>query len=136
MPTHPSTHHEIITLVAPFKRQGYHPDLQATDRLDFSTLPQTVGFASLIDTAKLRWRIERDYLDLKQEIGIGHYEGRGWRASFMTCIVPSGSLKVHPRGLGGAVGGKGRPGAEARPLPVWMNRPHPLLHLWQKALNE
>ncbi len=34
---------------------------------------------SLIDTAKLRWRIERDYLDLKQEIGIGHYEGRGWR---------------------------------------------------------
>jgi hypothetical protein len=44
-----------------------------------STLPQTVGFASLVDTAKLRWRIERDYLDLKQEIGIGHYEGRGWR---------------------------------------------------------
>jgi SRSO17 transposase len=44
-----------------------------------STLPQTIGFASLIDKAKLRWRIERDYLDLKQEIGIGHYEGRGWR---------------------------------------------------------
>ena len=32
-----------------------------------------------MDIAKLRWRIERDYLDLKQEIGIGHYEGRGWR---------------------------------------------------------
>ena len=45
----------------------------------FSTLPQTMSFASLVDTAKLRWRIERDYLDLKQEIGIGHYEGRGWR---------------------------------------------------------
>jgi SRSO17 transposase len=44
-----------------------------------STLPQTTGFASLVDRAKLRWRIERDYLDLKQEIGIGHYEGRGWR---------------------------------------------------------
>lgn len=44
-----------------------------------STLPQTIGFAALVDTAKLRWRIERDYLDLKQEIGIGHYEGRGWR---------------------------------------------------------
>ncbi len=44
-----------------------------------STLPKTIGFASLVDTAKLRWRIERDYLDLKQEIGIGHYEGRGWR---------------------------------------------------------
>ena len=44
-----------------------------------STLPQDINFSSLVDTAKLRWRIERDYLDLKQEIGIGHYEGRGWR---------------------------------------------------------
>lgn len=33
----------------------------------------------LIRMAKLRWRIERDYQDLKQEVGFGHYEGRGWR---------------------------------------------------------
>ena len=32
-----------------------------------------------VDIAKLRWRIERDYQELKQEIGLGHYEGRGWR---------------------------------------------------------
>jgi SRSO17 transposase len=44
-----------------------------------STLPQDIDFTSLVDITKLRWRIERDYLDLKQEIGIGHYEGRGWR---------------------------------------------------------
>src|SRR3981081_3863611 len=44
-----------------------------------STLPLNTDLPSLADTAKLRWRIERDYLDLKQEIGIGHYEGRGWR---------------------------------------------------------
>jgi hypothetical protein len=27
----------------------------------------------------MRWRIERDYLELKQEVGLGHYEGRNWR---------------------------------------------------------
>jgi SRSO17 transposase len=43
-----------------------------------STLPPELSFEALVDTAKLRWRIERDYLELKQEIGLGHYEGRGW----------------------------------------------------------
>src|SRR4051795_6755089 len=32
-----------------------------------------------LNLAKLRWRIERDYQELKQELGLGHYEGRGWR---------------------------------------------------------
>ena len=44
-----------------------------------STASKDIAFESLVHLAKLRWRIERDYLDLKQEIGIGHYEGRGWR---------------------------------------------------------
>src|SRR5687768_2685556 len=35
--------------------------------------------ARLVGLAKLRWRIERDYQELKQELGLGHYEGRGWR---------------------------------------------------------
>ena len=43
-----------------------------------STLDQKISFRRLVDIAKMRWRIERDYQDLKQEIGIGHYEGRGW----------------------------------------------------------
>jgi SRSO17 transposase len=35
--------------------------------------------AELVATTKMRWRIERYYEELKQELGLGHYEGRGWR---------------------------------------------------------
>jgi SRSO17 transposase len=44
-----------------------------------ATLPPDMPFDRLVDLAKLRWRIERDYQELKQELGLGHYEGRGWR---------------------------------------------------------
>jgi SRSO17 transposase len=44
-----------------------------------STLPQDVPLQRMVLEAKMRWRIERDYQDLKQELGLGHYEGRGWR---------------------------------------------------------
>jgi SRSO17 transposase len=44
-----------------------------------STLPQSIAFKELVRLIKLRWRIERDYQELKQELGLGHYEGRNWR---------------------------------------------------------
>jgi SRSO17 transposase len=44
-----------------------------------STLPATIAFAALVRLAKLRWRIERDYQELKDELGLDHFEGRGWR---------------------------------------------------------
>ena len=44
-----------------------------------SNLPPRTGLRELVHTAKARWLIERDYQELKQEIGLGHYEGRGWR---------------------------------------------------------
>jgi SRSO17 transposase len=43
-----------------------------------SSLDAKTSLRRLVDIAKLRWRIERDYQELKQEIGLGHYEGRGW----------------------------------------------------------
>jgi SRSO17 transposase len=60
-----------------------------------STLPKRTRLADLVDMAKLRWRIERDYQDLKQEIGLGHYEGRGWRGFHhhaTLCIAAYGFL--------------------------------------------
>ena len=44
-----------------------------------STLPESAALNDLVSCAYQRWRIERDYQDLKQDFGLGHYEGRGWR---------------------------------------------------------
>ncbi len=44
-----------------------------------STLPEDTPLNELVGAAHQRWRIERDYQDLKQDFGLGHYEGRGWR---------------------------------------------------------
>jgi SRSO17 transposase len=60
-----------------------------------STLPRNISFARLVDLAKMRWRIERDYQELKQEVGLGHFEGRGWRGFHhhaTLCIAAYGFL--------------------------------------------
>lgn len=43
-----------------------------------SNLPLDIKLKDLVNTAKMRWRIEHDYHELKQEFGLSHYEGRGW----------------------------------------------------------
>jgi SRSO17 transposase len=49
----------------------------------------------LVDTAKFRWRIERDYQELKSELGLAHFEGRSWRGFHhhaTLCIAAYGFL--------------------------------------------
>jgi SRSO17 transposase len=60
-----------------------------------ATLPADTPVAVLVATAKRRWRIKRDYQELKGEIGLGHYEGRGWRGFHhhaTLCIAAYGFL--------------------------------------------
>jgi SRSO17 transposase len=60
-----------------------------------STLPAPTKLKALVKTAKHRWIIERDYQELKQELGLGHYEGRGWRGFHhhaTLCIAAYGFL--------------------------------------------
>jgi SRSO17 transposase len=60
-----------------------------------STLPDDIVLVELVHLAKHRWIIERDYQELKQELGLGHYEGRGWRGFHhhaTLCIAAYGFL--------------------------------------------
>jgi SRSO17 transposase len=60
-----------------------------------STLPANMKLKDLVALAKQRWIIERDYQELKQELGLGHYEGRGWRGFHhhaTLCIAAYGFL--------------------------------------------
>ena len=66
-------------------------------RYFLSTLPADISFKELVATVKMRWRIERDYRELKQEVGLGHYEGRNWRGFHhhaSLCIAAYGFLML------------------------------------------
>jgi SRSO17 transposase len=43
-----------------------------------SNLPDTLSLAELVRLAKIRWRIEHDYRELKHGLGLDHFEGRSW----------------------------------------------------------
>jgi SRSO17 transposase len=60
-----------------------------------STLPLETKLKELVKMAKHRWIIERDYQELKQELGLGHFEGRNWRGFHhhaTLCIASYGFL--------------------------------------------
>jgi SRSO17 transposase len=60
-----------------------------------ASLPADTKLADLVAVAKRRWIIERDYEELKQELGLGHFEGRGWRGFHhhaTLCIAAYGFL--------------------------------------------
>jgi SRSO17 transposase len=98
-----------------------------------SNLPADIDWQPLVDTLMMRWRIERDYQELKQELGLGHYEGRNWRGfhhhaslciaayGFLMLERLSGAKKNSPRFKAPAVPASFRPrgaGTNAAPRAV------------------
>lgn len=84
-----------------------------------STLPAETTLRELVRFAKHRWIIERDYEELKQELGLGHYEGRGWRGFHhhaTLCIAAYGFL-VQERSLFPPSARAGRLEIPTPPLP-------------------
>ena len=84
-----------------------------------STLPEDIAFHRLVELTKLRWRIERDYQDLKQEVGLNHFEGRSWRGFHhhaTLSIAAYGFLISERETIPPSGAGSARPGAQP-PLP-------------------
>lgn len=84
-----------------------------------STLPAEAKRKALVYWAKHRWIIERDYEELKQELGLGHYEGRGWRGFHhhaTLCIAAYGFL-IAERNRFSPSARVGHVGLSARELP-------------------
>src|SRR3954471_3362106 len=82
-----------------------------------STLPEAATLEELVATARLRWRVERDFEELKQELGLGHVEGRGWRGFHhhaSLCIAAYGFLAAE-RCRFSPQGWRPRPRAPERP---------------------
>jgi SRSO17 transposase len=55
------------------------PGEPAPTKYALSNLPDSILMSELVNLYKLRWRIEHDYLELKDQLGLDHFEGRSWR---------------------------------------------------------
>ena len=86
-----------------------------------STLPEDMPLERMVLEAKMRWRIERDYQDLKQDLGLGDYEGRGWRGFHhhaSLAIAAYGFLMEQQLGHPAGVGKKNSAPGEEPALPT------------------
>jgi SRSO17 transposase len=95
------TAHQHLTGLRPGEEQWLLTEWTADDaaptKFWLSSLPPSTSLHKLVRLAKLRWRIERDYQELKQEIGLDHFEGRTWRGFHhhaTLCAVAHGFLAL------------------------------------------
>ncbi|MCP3136898.1 IS701 family transposase [Pyxidicoccus sp. QH1ED-7-1] len=70
---------------------------KAPTKYSLSSLPADTPLKELVRLSKLRWRVERDYQELKGEVGLDHFEGRTWRGFHhhaTLCMVAHGFLAL------------------------------------------
>ena len=70
---------------------------QAPTKYALCSLPGDTPLKKLVRLWKLRWRVERDYQEMKQEVGLDHFEGRSWRGFHhhaTLCAVAHGFLTL------------------------------------------
>ncbi len=85
-----TTPHPVEWLLIEWPEGAVEPD-----HYSLATVADQIDLSSLVEITKLRWRIERDYEELKSELGLAHYEGRGWRGFHhhaTLCIAAYGFL--------------------------------------------
>jgi SRSO17 transposase len=66
-------------------------------KYSLSSLPANTPLKELVRLSKLRWRVERDYQEMKGEVGLDHFEGRTWRGFHhhaTLCMVAHGFLAL------------------------------------------
>jgi SRSO17 transposase len=91
----------------------FERDLGTTPRIKayFIALPPTASLRALVHLAHQRWAIEQQYQELKDELGLDHFEGRslpGWQRHVVLTALAYAWLQVERR----------RHGARLPTLPV------------------
>jgi len=69
----------------------------------FSNLPANTPLRTLVRVAKSRWWVEQSYQQMKEELGLDHFEGRSWRGFYhhLTLVLLAAAFLSHLRGKGG-----------------------------------
>ena len=76
-------------------------DEKEPSRYWLSTLPEEVKLEELVRLAKIRWRIERDFQELKDELGLDHMKAEaGGAFTIMVLYVLPPMLSLSPSALG------------------------------------
>jgi SRSO17 transposase len=69
---------------------GWPPEADEPTDYWLSNLPADTPIAELVRLAKIRWRIEHDYRELKHGLGLDHFEGRsfaGWHRHVTLAVL-------------------------------------------------